>query len=226
MKKHVLSHYNDPCSSKKKIVITTWAITNVSIFPFFISVCVATGVVSSDGHGGVAFSLLWTFFHTIALLIFGTYTLFKNLTLSTYGMLTASCLLMGSWMLQTCIVIGQYNCVAPGNLTSSSGFADCLKNNPNPGAIRSTIAFGVFLFLGYIVTGFLLIFYRKEIASQGQLETRTFLENSIADPSEYDSQPLPSTPKYEIEDDDSEEEIILEGIKEDNTRHQVQAATL
>ena len=109
-------HYKDPCSTKKKMILTSWAITNISIFPFFISVVVATGLVSAEGHGGTGFSLIWTFFHTVALLIFGTYVLVKALTPVTYGMLVMACLLMGSWMLQTMVVVGQYNCVNNGTL--------------------------------------------------------------------------------------------------------------
>ena len=139
-------HYKDPCSTKKKMILTAWAITNISIFPFFISVMVATGLVSAEGHGGTGFSLIWTFFHTVALLIFGTYVLVKALTPVTYGMLVMACLLMGSWMLQTMVVVGQYNCVNNGTLADD--FSDCLVTSSSPGAIRSTIAFGVFLFLG------------------------------------------------------------------------------
>ena len=92
MQAQLTNHYNDPCSTKRKMVLTAWAATNLSIFPFFISICVAMNLLSSDGHGGgVSFSLFWTFCHTIALFICGTYTLTKRLTPVTYGMLSAAC---------------------------------------------------------------------------------------------------------------------------------------
>ena len=202
------------CSTKKKMVMSAWVGTNVSIFPFFISVCVATGVVSAEGHGGVGFSLIYTFIHNIVLLVFGTYTLTKSLTPVTYGMLSAACLMMGSWMLQTCIVIGQYNCVVDVNQTAT-GFSDCLTRSSNPGAIRSTIAFGVFLFLGYIITGVLLVLYKNNILSKDVDHGRFLDEESgtsgDADPADFAPVQNTSVPKYMVEEDDDDESSDEEG---------------
>ena len=208
MQAQLTEHYKDPCSTKRKMVLTAWVATNLSIFPFFISVCVAMNLLSSDGHGGgVSFSLFWTFCHTIGLLVVGTYTLTKRLTPITYGMLSCGCLMMGSWMLQTCIVIGQYNCVQSNETTSTtSSFSDCVSSNNNPDAIRSTIAFGVFLFLGYIITGVMLLVFKRDLALSvsGESDSRVFLSEQPTS----SATAIDSAEKYDIEDGDDEEEII------------------
>ena len=143
------------------------------------------------------------------MLVFGTYTLFKRMTPAYYGMLSASCLFMGSWMLQTCVVVGQYNCVSNG--TVAEGLSDCLSTSENPGAIRSTIAFGVFLFLGYMATGILLVLFKKDMAkmcngNDEDTSSRIFLsEGDRANPNDFESQGLPSQ-KYSIEEDDDEDD--------------------
>ena len=222
MQQKLTAHYNDPWSTQKKKIMTAWLLTNVSIFPFFISVMVATGLVSAEGHNGTGFSLIWTFFHTIGLFVFGTYTLFKRMTPAYYGMLSASCLFMGSWMLQTCIVVGQYNCVNNG--TVATGFGDCLSTSENPGAIRSTIAFGVFLFLGYMATGILLLLFKKDMTKMcngnddDTNSSRIFLseDDQHANPNDFESQGLPSQ-KYSIEEDDDDEEEVEQSEGGSNT---------
>jgi len=122
--------------------------------------------------------------------------------------------MMGSWMLQTCIVIGQYNCVQSNETTSTtSSFSDCVSSTNNPDAIRSTIAFGVFLFLGYIITGVMLLVFKRDLALNvsGENDTRVFLSEDV-DSSNFVAQPTSSATdsaeKYDIEDGDDEEEII------------------
>ena len=115
--------------------------------------------------------------------------------------------MMGSWMLQTCIVIGQYNCVQSNETTSTtSSFSDCVSSNNNPDAIRSTIAFGVFLFLGYIITGVMLLVFKRDLALSvsGESDSRVFLSEQPTS----SATAIDSAEKYDIEDGDDEEEII------------------
>ena len=82
---------------------------NGFLFPFFISAAFACGALEENNSGQAGFVLIWTFLNCLLLFVAGTVILFKYHTEYFLGALTASCVLMCSWMLQEAIVLGHFS---------------------------------------------------------------------------------------------------------------------
>tara|TARA_A100001015_G_C14674053_1_gene588019 strand:+ start:14 stop:646 length:633 start_codon:yes stop_codon:yes gene_type:complete len=150
-KQHFNEHFKDPWSTHKKKISTVWLIGNAFLFPFFISATFACGALEQNNSGQAGFVLIWTFLNSFLLFIGGTMVLFKYHTEYFLGALTASCILMCSWMLQEAIVLGHFS-------DASSGVQDF-------GAVSASLIFGIILFLAYLIVAILLVMYQKQILS-------------------------------------------------------------
>ena len=108
------------------------------LLPFFISGCATAG---GEFPGGVVFSFIFVTFIAIAVSLFGYQIMLKPEFRSDerYGMLLASVFFMTMFSFNEAVDAGSFN----------RNFYQLL--GVNLPAVRATIAFAVFLFLGYLV---------------------------------------------------------------------------
>jgi len=148
---------------KTTVVKYAWIVNTVLLFPFFVS-----SIATSGGGfpGGLVFSDLWIVLHGSALSVYGFSIILDGVrphfrTELHYGALLASLFYMSSWMLTIAINHGNMNNIWTA-LEAESTVST--QHMVNLAAIRSVIAFSVFLFLGYGSTLCMLFMWRKELA--------------------------------------------------------------
>ena len=135
---------------KTALVKYVWTWNTGMLLPFFISGCATAG---GEFPGGVVFSFIFVTFIAIAVSLFGYQIMLKPEFRSDerYGMLLASVFFMTMFSFNEAVDAGSFN----------RNFYQLL--GVNLPAVRATIAFAVFLFLGYLVALFMLYNWKEEL---------------------------------------------------------------
>jgi hypothetical protein len=142
---------------KTAILKYVWTWNTGMILPFFISGCATAG---GEFPGGVVFSFIFVTFIAIAVSLLGYQIMLRPETRSEekYGMLVASAFFMAMFSFNASVDAGSFN----------RTFYESL--GVNIPAVRSTIAFGVFLLLGYSTALYMLIYWKHELKWNMPLE--------------------------------------------------------
>ena len=153
---------------KRAVVKYVWTWNTGMLLPFFISGCATAG---GEFPGGVVFSFIFVTFIGISVSLIGYQLMLKPELRSEerYGMLLASVLFMGLLSFNEAVDAGSFN----------RKFYEAL--GVNLAAVRSTIAFSVFLFLGYLVALYMLWSWKSELGWNTLRENRNRSASNFSD---------------------------------------------